>query len=138
MIYFVDTSGGAAGEGVVWCYSPAEATLTALFVSSNPFVGNNADNITVSPRGGILLCEEGGAATRLMGVTHEGESYVLAENQIVIEEPVPGKPGFPPGDYRGVEWAGATFDPTGRILFANVQIPGITFAISGPWGRGPL
>ena len=30
------------------------------------------------------------------------------------------------------------FDPTGRYLFVNVQTPGITFAITGPWAKGPL
>ena len=42
------------------------------------------------------------------------------------------------GDHRGNEFAGACFDPTGRYLFVNIQTPGITFAITGPWARGPL
>ncbi len=42
------------------------------------------------------------------------------------------------GDQRGAEFAGACFDPTGRILFVNNYTPGITFAITGPWGRGNL
>jgi secreted PhoX family phosphatase len=42
------------------------------------------------------------------------------------------------GDYRGAEWCGACFDPTGRILFANVYSPGFTVAISGPWAAGNL
>lgn len=43
-----------------------------------------------------------------------------------------------PGDYRGFEFCGACWDPTGRTLFVNVETPGITFAITGPWLRGPL
>ena len=43
-----------------------------------------------------------------------------------------------PGDYRGSEWAGACFDPAGEVLFANIQEPGITFAIWGPWAKGNL
>jgi hypothetical protein len=35
----------------------------------------------------------------------------------------------------GSEFAGATY---GRWLFVNIQSPGITFAITGPWGRGAL
>ena len=31
------------------------------------------------------------------------------------------------------EWAGAVFSPDGRWLFANIQTPGVTFAITGPW-----
>ena len=33
------------------------------------------------------------------------------------------------------EFAGATFSPDGRTLFVNVQEPGTTFAIWGPWRR---
>jgi hypothetical protein len=40
------------------------------------------------------------------------------------------------GDYRGSELAGAVFD--GEWLFLNIQSPGITVAITGPWARGPL
>ena len=40
------------------------------------------------------------------------------------------------GDFRNREWAGATFSPDGRWLFANIQTPGITFAITGPWNDG--
>lgn len=42
------------------------------------------------------------------------------------------------GQQRGNEWAGATFDRTGDWLFVNIQTPGITFAITGPWRHGPL
>ena len=43
-----------------------------------------------------------------------------------------------PGDYRGIEFAGACFDRRGwRCLLASFR-PGITFAIKGPWKRGNL
>jgi secreted PhoX family phosphatase len=42
------------------------------------------------------------------------------------------------GDRRETEWAGATFDPSGRWLFVNLQSPVITLAITGPWERGLL
>lgn len=41
-------------------------------------------------------------------------------------------------DRRDEEWAGATFSPDGRWLFANVQTPGVTFAITGPWEEAGL
>ena len=34
--------------------------------------------------------------------------------------------------------SGANFDPSGKWLFVNIQTPGITFAITGPWKRGLL
>jgi secreted PhoX family phosphatase len=39
---------------------------------------------------------------------------------------------------RSQEWAGATFSRDGDWLFVNIQTPGVTFAITGPWHRGPL
>ena len=55
----------------------------------------------------------------------------IAENNIVLEEG--NALGMPAGDYRGAEWAGATFSPDGTTLYANIQTPGVTFAITGPW-----
>lgn len=31
------------------------------------------------------------------------------------------------------EWAGAVFSPDGKWLFVNIQTPGVTFGITGPW-----
>jgi secreted PhoX family phosphatase len=45
---------------------------------------------------------------------------------------------IPAGTYVTQEFAGACYSPDGRWLFCNIQTPGITFAITGPWGRGPL
>ncbi|RBL00314.1 hypothetical protein BRN38_07850, partial [Xanthomonas oryzae pv. oryzae] len=41
-------------------------------------------------------------------------------------------------DYRDTEFCGACWDPLARTLFVNIQTPGITLAITGPWERGPL
>ena len=152
-IYFVDTSGGAAGKGVVWALVPSlygrwrKDRLVALYVSPSEEVADNPDNITVSPRGGILVCEDGGGqvignerkfGSRLLGIGREGKSFVFAENHVQIERAIPGKPFIAPGDYRGSEFCGATFSPDGGVLFVNIQTPGITLAIEGPWRRGVL
>ncbi|HEX9706995.1 MAG TPA: alkaline phosphatase PhoX [Steroidobacteraceae bacterium] len=153
-LYFVDTEAGVdaegrpgLGDGAVWEHDPQENTLRALFVAGNQQVGDNIDNIAVSPRGGILLCEDGdpvtdiyGPGTRLIGITEVGDSYAFAKNNVSLEleETVgPGKRIFP-DDYRASEWAGVCFDPDGDVLFVNIQRPGITFAIWGPWERGNL
>jgi secreted PhoX family phosphatase len=118
-----------------------------VFVSQSEEAADNPDNITVSPRGGLLVCEDGGGQVvggtrtfgpRLLGINRRGGSFVFAENAIVIDGPLPGRPAIVPGDYRGIEFCGATFSPSGRYLFVNVQIPGVTFAIEGPWRRGIL
>ena len=33
------------------------------------------------------------------------------------------------------EFAGATFSPDGQVLFVNIQHPGHTLAIYGPWDQ---
>ena len=44
----------------MWEYDLATGMLKAVFVSLDAVAANNPDNITVSPRGGVLLCEDGG------------------------------------------------------------------------------
>ena len=39
------------------------------------------------------------------------------------------------GDLNGNEFAGPTFSPDGKILFAGIQSPGHVLAITGPWSR---
>jgi len=36
------------------------------------------------------------------------------------------------------EFAGANWSPDGNWLFANIQDPGHTYAITGPWQDGAL
>ena len=33
------------------------------------------------------------------------------------------------------EFTGPTFTADGKVLFVNIQTPGITLAITGPWER---
>jgi secreted PhoX family phosphatase len=33
------------------------------------------------------------------------------------------------------QFTGPTFSPDGKILFVNIQAPGITLAITGPWEK---
>ncbi|MGH8863586.1 MAG: PhoX family protein [Burkholderiales bacterium] len=152
--YVVDTTAGIGpggkrgyGEGAVWEYDPVRELIRAVFVAGTQMVGDNIDNITVSPRGGIVLCEDGepivdkyGPGTRLLGLSTLGESYTFAKNNLVMrpDQVLTAGKAIAPGDYRGSEWAGVCFDPAGEVLFANLQEPGITFAIWGPWAKGNL
>ena len=135
------------GEGAVWEYDPRQESMRAVFVAGTQMVADNIDNITVSPRGGIVLCEDGepivdeyGPGTRLLGLSAAGESYAFAKNNLVLrpDQVVAAGKAVTPGDYRGSEWAGVCFDPAGEVLFVNIQRPGITFAIWGPWAKGNL
>ena len=98
--------------------------------------------MTVTPRGGLLLCEDAAGnnfteGERLVGLTLHGQTFTFAMNNIVPDLRTT-TPVVPAGDYRQNEWAGACYSPDGKWLFANIQTPGITFAITGPWGPGPL
>ena len=142
-IYWVDTAGGPAGAGAVWVYDPGKSVLRALYVSPREAVADALDNITVHANGLVLACEDGGGlhdaggalvrGTRLLAIGSDGRVVEVGENNIVFDGPVPGRPEIDPGDYRNSEWAGATFSPNGATLFVNIQTPGITFAITGPW-----
>lgn len=153
-MYIVDTSAGrngfgsaGHGEGCVWMHNLVSNTITCIFASNDAIVANNPDNLTVSPRGGVLLCEDGGGVNddfgfgeRLLGLTGNGETFVFAKNNVVFSDIDAANAGkaVSGGDYRNKEFAGACFDPSGHFLFVNVQTPGITFAIWGPWTRGTL
>lgn len=135
-IYLASTSGGEAGAGQIWQYSPRHETLRLIYESPEARVLDHPDNLVVSPRGGgLVLCEDGDLqGQRLMGLTPGGELFTLAVNDIQLS----GERNGLRGDFRGSEWAGVTFSRNGKWLFANVQIPGITFAITGPWASGVL
>lgn len=128
-LYLCCTSGGPNRLGQVWRYRPSrregqlgegdEPGRLELFVESTDAARlKNCDNVTVTPWGGLILCEDGpdDQPQFLRGVTPQGQLYDFAANSYS-------------------EFAGATFSPDGNVLFVNAQSPGITFAIQGPWRR---
>jgi secreted PhoX family phosphatase len=152
-IYFVSTSGGLARQGQVFVYDPRRETITLIFNSTGTGTGptecNMPDNIGVSPRGGVVLCEDGGRSPqRMRGLTADGGTFVFAENNVVLSaaniaaaDAALGANGsviasVGAGDHRAQEWCGVCFHE--KWMFANIQTPGITFAITGPWDNGAL
>lgn len=126
-IYFTSTSGGDKRLGQVWEYQPQGARggeLKLVFESTSADLLDAPDNICVSPRGGLVVCEDGRIDNYIRGLTRAGQIFDLAKNII-------------PGAER-YEFAGATYSPDGQTLFVNVQSPGVTFAIWGPWDDGAL
>jgi secreted PhoX family phosphatase len=134
-VYLNSTSGGDADQGQVWEYTPGEEKLRLVFESPSIEVLNMPDNLCVSPNGCLVLCEDGDrVGQRLQGLTTDGRIFPFAENIMQLQGE---KNGFQ-GDLRGTEWAGVCFSPDGKWLFANLQTPGFTLAITGPWNKGPL
>ncbi len=133
-IYVVSTNGGAVGQGQVWEYSPGKEYIRLVFESPAAATLNAPDNITVSPRGGLVLCEDGSGDEFIHGLTVNGTIFPFAKNNVVLA----GQRNGITGNFRGSELAGACYSPDGKWLFMNIQSPGITFAITGPWGEGAL
>jgi secreted PhoX family phosphatase len=139
--FFLSTNGGSVGEGQVFEYDPVSETLKLIYNSANFNDCDNPDNLTVTPNGQLLLCEDaaGGGdvfGERLVGVTLQGQAFTFAQNNMVLSLRYNDRIG--PGSYRDSEWAGACFSPDGKWLFVNIQTPGVTYAITGPWSNGPL
>jgi secreted PhoX family phosphatase len=137
-IYVLTTNGGPAGQGQVFELDPATDEFRVLFASPSAEVLNAPDNVCVSPRGGLVLCEDGSGTEYVHGLTTEGEIFRFAANNADLRNGTGGK-NVAPRDYTGSEWAGSVFEPSlGSWLFLNLQTPGITLAITGPWRQGAL
>ncbi len=126
-IYFACTSGGAKGVGQVFSYTPSEhegtrrerrdsGLLELICQPDDRAQLDMCDNLTMSPWGDLILCEDGLGPDRLVGMTPDGEVYPFASN--VLDES---------------ELTGVVFSPDGTTLFVNMQGVGATVAITGPW-----
>lgn len=128
-IYFACTEGGPAGCGQVFRYRVSEGEATAdegqspgrlelLAESPDSRLLEYCDSLTLSPWGDVVVCEDGSGVDHVVGVTPQGQFYQLARN------------AFNDGEFTGL-----VFSPDGSTLFVNIQDPGMTFAITGPWKR---
>jgi secreted PhoX family phosphatase len=136
-VYFVSTNGGDAAAGQVWHYrptSPRQGELTLIFESPSKEVLEGPDNICMSPRGGLVICEDGAGEQYVRGLTPRGEIVDLVLAPAPLGLPSPS------------EFAGCCFSPDGRVLFFNVQGTrlrdgpdrGATYALWGPWEEGAI
>lgn len=125
--YFTCTSGGPDQYGQIFRYrpSPQEGTpaeneqpgTLELFLQPGDNTDlENCDNMTIAPWGDLVVCEDGPGDNHLVGVRSDGTCYMIARNAT-----------------GATEFCGACFSPEGDVLFANLQGPGLTVAISGPW-----
>ncbi len=126
-LFFACTDGGANHTGQIFKYTPSryegkdmEKEFPAkleLYIEPNDIsTFQNCDNLTIAPWGDVIICEDK-ADPRIVGITPEGKTYVIAKNI----------------GYRQSEFAGPVFSPSGKTLFINIQSPGLTLAITGPW-----
>lgn len=137
-VYFNSKFGGKARSGYVFQYDIDRKLIRLIYESPGYKVFSGPDNIVMSPRGSLILCEDrvsqNTAAQNLAGLTAEGELFHFCQINPDLT-----------GNYGGhdlattvlhSEWAGATFSGDGQWLFVNIFIPGVTVAITGPWQQG--
>ncbi|MGW1296946.1 alkaline phosphatase PhoX [Streptomyces sp. NPDC002533] len=133
-VYFVSSfahrdEGSAADHyGQVWRYEPKKRRLTLVVIfgpdTDIQLPGESPDNICLAADGGLMVCEDGGGAQHVLGVTRRGEVYAMARGRQNIGTPEEPEWG---------EFAGVTFSPDGSTMYVNCYTPGTTFAVTGPW-----
>ncbi|GIF72641.1 PhoX family protein [Asanoa siamensis] len=140
VIYFTSTQGGGEpeteigphptggygnGSGQIWAYYPKHEVLRVVYQSPGPDTLDFPDNVTTSPRGTLVVCEDNTNDNYLRGLTRHGDLFDIALNRLTSST----------GTTRyNDEFAGSTFSPDGRTLFVNIQASaGMTFAIWGDW-----
>ena len=124
---FACTIGGLPRLGQVFSYTPSPyegqprekespGTLTLIAESDEDSLLRNADNLVMAPWGDLIVCEDTSNHCGLVGIRPDGAQYQLADNA-----------------YSNSELAGVCFSPDGKTMFVNIQYPGLTLAITGPF-----
>ena len=140
VVYFCSTQGGGAamtgpnnstgygnGFGQVWAYDTRSEKLRLVYQSPGKETFDFPDNITVSNRGTLVVCEDSDMDNYVRGLSRGGQLWDIALNRLTSSTGV---------NRFNDEFAGSTFSPDGRTLFVNIQASaGMTFAIWGPWER---
>ncbi len=121
--WFDDTNGGEDRLGQIFRYFPETNTLELFYEGNDPDKIESPDNITITPWGDLWFAEDeavppgrGDSVNRIVGVTPQGQVYKFARNA-----------------KSDSEFAGPTFSPDGKTFFVNIQNPGLTLAIWGPF-----
>jgi secreted PhoX family phosphatase len=142
-VYFISTNGGNTFLGQLWQYIPAArgGELVLRFESASVGDLESPDNLTVTPSGAILFCEDD-------NLPDNNDKHALAPDIVNVNRLVGlGGDGrvfeFAVNIFSRSEFAGVCFSPDGEVLFVNIQGgsaagSGMTCAITGPWERGAL
>lgn len=134
-------------DGQLWFYDYSDETLTLQMYfpynemlhseTVDPETGlgrsrdlafDGPDGCHVSPYGSLVLTEDGNTANHMLSWSRETGAQAIVRNLIVQEQNDSGQNVYS-------EMTGPCFSPDGLVLFGNVQEPGHTFAIRGPWAK---
>jgi len=121
----------APHDGMVWFYDFRAETIQLVTyfphqttseegapARYNDLTFDGPDNVTVTPWGSLVLAEDGAGASHVLSAFPGGPTYAIARNQL-----------------NDSEFCGPTFSADGKVLFVNMQDPGLTLAITGPWEK---
>jgi secreted PhoX family phosphatase len=145
-IFFDCTTGGGTatdppnGFGQIWELDPRASTLSLIFESADGELLNSPDNLAVAPTEDLFICEDTGQVPlpHIRALTPDGQIFDFAR-----------------ADANATEFCGACFSAVARpggagaggldlsalTLYVNQQgnpvqgIPGVLYAIWGPWKR---
>ena len=119
-VFMTATIGGPDRLGQVFeLRLPASGDEGALRMIAEAGINSllrHGDNLTMSPWGDLLVCEDTVNNCGLIGLQSDGTQYEIANNP-----------------YTNSEVAGVCFSPDESILFLNIQDRGLTLAITGPF-----
>ncbi|GAA1876151.1 alkaline phosphatase PhoX [Asanoa iriomotensis] len=118
-------------DGMVWFYNYQDQTIQLVTYFPHQVTAEEGapakytdmtfdgpDNVTVTPWGSLVLAEDGAGASHVLSSFPGGPTYAIARNQL-----------------NDSEFCGPTFTEDGKVLFVNMQDPGLTLAITGPWDK---
>ncbi|MBL7252940.1 alkaline phosphatase PhoX [Paractinoplanes lichenicola] len=121
----------APHDGMVWFYNYRNETIQLVTYFPHQVTAEEGapakytdltfdgpDNVSVTPWGSLVLAEDGAGASHVLSSFPGGPTYAIARNEL-----------------NDSEFTGPTFTDDGRVLFVNMQDPGLTLAITGPWEK---
>lgn len=141
-VTFVASEAGDRHQGQIWRYVPTShrtGRLKLLYESPRAKVLNQPDAVTMMPDGKVLLAEDGngsddGGTNYIRVLTKQGRIAELAKIIRPLDLHYWEPEDYPePGAFGVSEASGPCFTPDGKHLFVNVQYPGLTAVISGPF-----
>lgn len=115
-VYICATAGGAKQRGQILRLTPEPQSRVAAIAEGHDEGLDMPDNITVAPWGDVYMAEDGSGDQFIRALSPTGQLYDVARNA-----------------RSSGEFAGVCFSPDGNVLFVNLQLEGLTVAISGPF-----
>ncbi len=122
-VYICCTNGGNNRQGQIFRITtgPQIDTLELFLQPKKSDLLTNGDNICIGANNHLIICEDlapphQGKAAHVRAVTLDGQIHTIARNA-----------------KNQYEFAGSCYDEASKTLFFNMQTPGITFAVTGPW-----